>query len=534
MIIKSSCRGSKGLGEHLAAEENEVARVTETAGIVSLDTESGVAELVGVGAGSRTKTPLVHASISPEQLLTEEQWRRAWDEWERARALSGQAYIEVEHQKKGRSHRHRVYSRVDLDRQAVIKQSHEKRINERVARSLEIELGHDVVPGAHSRAVLKWAEQHDRTDLAAGVAEAAAEARPRAERFHREWQQEERTGINLTAVAEAAFDAWQRSDSLASLNATLGEHGLALAAGRKTVQLVDQAGECHDLRRTLAKRDRAIRATDVKSRAPMDQLAPVHEVSKAQRAGGRALAAAPARPGPSGQPGDETQGTFSTADPDAADEIPVPGRGDGVLGRQVESDDEAVEIRSRLSEIDDVLDQVPAPPDREQVREDAIAHAQREAHIPRKSGGYTTLDDLDARASEKRSQATNARECAEDTPRWRFIEWIRASRRATAAEHRADRAKAVAKRARAYVEARPHLWRPQVDEALARYDERVERQQKLERERDELAERLGQIESDGSNPGVEPDTEPEPEPEPDPYSDSDYDEDHSPRGGPGP
>ncbi|WP_067564322.1 relaxase/mobilization nuclease domain-containing protein [Halofilum ochraceum] len=501
MIIKSSCRDSRGLGAHLEAEENEIARLTQTEGVLSLDTESAVTELVEQGAGSRTRSPLVHASISPQRPMTDEQWERAWDEWERARGLQGQAFVEVEHRKKGRSHRHRVYSRVDLERQSVIKQSHEKRINERVARSLEIEFEHDLVPGRHNRAVQRWAEENGRPDLAAGVAAAADRPRPRAQLSHNDWQQQERTGVDLEAVTDAAFDAWRRSDSLDALESALGEHGLALAAGRKTAQLVDQAGECHDLRRTLTKRDRGIRAADVKSRAPMDQLAPVHEVSESQRAAGRTPAAAHADvvQGPDGQPVNVTQTEQTPADPVAAEETSTPGRADRVLGRPMGSDDEAAELQSRLDEIDQELERVPAPPDREQVRADATAHAQRECRIRLKSTGEdTTLDELDDHAADLRSKATKAREGAEDMPRWRFIERIRASRRARAAELRADRAEQKAVKAREFVEQTPELWKSDVDDALARHDERVERRQRLEHEheRDELAQRVECLKSD--------------------------------------
>lgn len=283
MIIKSSVRGSSGLGVHLASEANEVARVTGSSGILGGDPPAAVGELAALGAGSRTRNPLVHASINPDQPLTDAQWRHAWRRWEEARGLKGQPYLEVEHVKHGRAHRHRVYCRVDVERGVAIRQSHERVVNERVSRQLELTFGHQVTRGAHSRAVLQWAEQHGDRQLADAVREHARAPRPEAAMDHKAWRQQERTGVSGPDVAAAAAEAWQRSDDDKAFRAALAEQGLALAQGRKTPQLVDAAGATHDLRRTLRGGGAKVTAAEVRSRIT-DLLPSVDQVIERREA----------------------------------------------------------------------------------------------------------------------------------------------------------------------------------------------------------------------------------------------------------
>jgi len=290
MIIKSSTRGSRGLGEHIKAAENERVQVTRADGIVSIDPEDAVAELTAQGAASATASPLVHASISPDREMTPEQWDRAWATWEQARGLEAQPFLEVEHQKEGRVHRHRVYSRVDPERGAALRQSHEYVTNERVARQLELRFGHELTPGAHSRAVQAWAERHD-PELAQAMEAAAAGPRPEAAMSHGQWQQQARTGVDARDLASTVVDAWQRSDSPAAFSAALEEQGLALAEGRKTPQVVDAMGEAHDLRRTLRAGGERVKAAQVRAKVP-DGPESVEQVRDRQRAAARTAAAA--------------------------------------------------------------------------------------------------------------------------------------------------------------------------------------------------------------------------------------------------
>jgi hypothetical protein len=324
MIIKSSTRGSRGLGAHLAAGENERAQVTRADGIISYHPRFAVAELTAQGASSATASPLVHASISPDQEMTADQWDRAWGAWEQARGLHNQPFIEVEHEKAGRVHRHRVYSRVDADRGAAIRQSHEYRVNERVARQLELELGHELTPGRHTRAVVGWALEN-QPELAQRMAPAAEGPRPEAAMSHDGWQQQQRTGVDARDLASAVADAWQRSDNAAAFTAALEEQGLSLAQGRKTPQILDRAGEAHDLRRTLRSAGENVKAAHVRSMLPAG-LEAVEQVKDQQRAAAREAAAAHPTQGhgPSGQPIDETDTDAATAPATAAQEPDAP------------------------------------------------------------------------------------------------------------------------------------------------------------------------------------------------------------------
>lgn len=116
MIIKSSQRtNAKQLSSHLMSTENERAELIKSYGVYSQNVAGALAEFEATAKSSRSTKPLFHVSISPHQseTMTEDDWQKAWSLHDEIHGLNGLQYIEVEHEKNGRAHRHRVYNRVN-------------------------------------------------------------------------------------------------------------------------------------------------------------------------------------------------------------------------------------------------------------------------------------------------------------------------------------------------------------------------------------------------------------------------------------
>jgi len=116
MIIKSSQRGSpKSLAKHLESDENEKVTIKELNGVYSNNIHDAFAEFQAISKGSKSKQPLYHVSISPAptETMSDKGWAKAWEVHDQTHGLKGLQYIEVEHSKNNRTHRHRVYNRIN-------------------------------------------------------------------------------------------------------------------------------------------------------------------------------------------------------------------------------------------------------------------------------------------------------------------------------------------------------------------------------------------------------------------------------------
>ncbi|MBK4717455.1 hypothetical protein JJL56_01090 [Azospirillum sp. YIM DDC1] len=265
MIIKTTQRGEAAwLSAHLTrTDANEAVTIIDGRGVVALDVHVALRQFEAQWriANSRARDFLVHASISPAQPLSNDQWADAWGLYEEQHGLFGQPYIEVEHAKPGDSgrpsHRHRAYLRIRPDGRAV-HLGHSFQANEVVARLCELRFGHPLTKGAHNRAVVAYLEQHGYSDDAGQLHGLTERRRPRAGRSEAEAQQESRSGSRKATAAECAAAAWQLADSPQARRAALAEAGFVLARGdrRNAVLAVDAAGEAWALHRLLAAGER--------------------------------------------------------------------------------------------------------------------------------------------------------------------------------------------------------------------------------------------------------------------------------------
>jgi Relaxase/Mobilisation nuclease domain len=253
VIIKGASRaGGADLGAHLnRTDTNESVQLLELRGVAGVNLDQALREMEAFGAGTRCKSPLYHANIDPraDEVLTAAQWQQAVDALEAKLGLTDQPRAVVQHIKQGRAHVHVVWSRIDLEKNRAVSDSHNYRKHEEVARALERAFGHERVQGAH--------------------VERDGRARPARTPSHAEMQQAERTGRDPKAIKAEITSLWRQTDSGRAFTGALAEAGYVLARGdKRDFIVIDQAGESH----SLARRIEGAKAAEIRERmADVDQ-----------------------------------------------------------------------------------------------------------------------------------------------------------------------------------------------------------------------------------------------------------------------
>jgi hypothetical protein len=137
--------GSRSAGwwwaRHLTnTEKNERAELIEISGLDSANVPALFRELHALSLGTKCDNHFYQANINPraDEQLTPAQWREAVDTLEKNLGLEGQPRFVIEHEKEGRTHRHVVWSRIDLEQMKAIPDSLTARIHEQTSRELEI------------------------------------------------------------------------------------------------------------------------------------------------------------------------------------------------------------------------------------------------------------------------------------------------------------------------------------------------------------------------------------------------------------
>lgn len=291
MIISGGARGNwRFFAKHLTrADENEVVRVAEMRGLVADTVLEALREMDAVAMGTRATNFFYHADINPreDERLTEEQWEKAVDALEANLGLNGHARFVVEHEKKGRTHRHVVWSRVDTDTMTVVPVEDNYASHERTSRELEDAFGLEPTPGVYRDG-------------------------KRAERRPDNWEvfRGQRSGIDPRDVKAELTDLWRQADTGRAFAAALEERGYILAKGdRRDFIVIDHAGDDHSLGRRVG-----VKAAEVRARMAdidRDALPSVEEARKMARSRPQERPGPeeaqpepdPVPPGPSPEPG---------------------------------------------------------------------------------------------------------------------------------------------------------------------------------------------------------------------------------------
>jgi Relaxase/Mobilisation nuclease domain len=234
MIIKGNPAGSvKYWSRHLLRDDtNSRAEVVEMRGILAKDLGSALQQMEAIASGSRSQGNFMYcANINPrdDEHLTPAQWTEAVDTLEKNLGLEGRQRVIVEHEKEGRTHRHIVWNRVDVETLRVADMGGNWRIHTTTARQLEA-----------------------RFELAPTPAPASLPEQKRAPELW-EMRAAERSGIRPDTVKEELTQLWKQSDTGRAFAAAVKDRGYVLANGDKPgiLGVVDRAGDFHSLVRSL-------------------------------------------------------------------------------------------------------------------------------------------------------------------------------------------------------------------------------------------------------------------------------------------
>jgi hypothetical protein len=237
MIINGGGRGSVSFwSKHLTnTAENERAEVVEISGVLATDLPSALKEMEAIAGQSRCRGNFMYqANINPErgETLTAEQWQKTVDTLEKNLGLEGHQRVVVEHEKDGRTHRHVIWNRVDVETLRVTDIGGNYYTHERTQEQLSKEFGLNQTPTLHGNT--------------------REEGRP--ERAPEVWEKRaaERSGISPNDIRAELTALWHETDSGKAFAAGLEDKGFILAIGdRRSFVAVDPAGTVHSLARRL-------------------------------------------------------------------------------------------------------------------------------------------------------------------------------------------------------------------------------------------------------------------------------------------
>ena len=255
MIVKGAARaGPTQLGNYLmrlyaSADKNEYTELLELqspwANPETADRERAAAQLVRtfldwqiLAEGTQQgRDGLYHAQINPAAtyVMTHEQWLRAADILGEELGLKDQQRAVVLHGGEDRPHIHVVWARTDIDTMKLHSDSYNYVAHEQASKRMELEFGHEFVPGKHAKR-----DRDKQPEF------------PRAEMTTDECQQAKRTGIDPADRKEQITALKESSDSPQAFMRALGEQGYILARGERGFVLVDEAGEIYSLSRQVS------------------------------------------------------------------------------------------------------------------------------------------------------------------------------------------------------------------------------------------------------------------------------------------
>lgn len=233
MVIKGNSRSNGAFwAKHLMnAEDNERVAVVEMKGLYAEDVKEALREMRLVAAGTNAQKPYYIVSMNPreDERLTPEQWETAVDILEHNLKLDGHARLQVEHEKEGRTHRHIVWSRVDVDSMTVVPTNDNYAAHDKTRTELEQLFSHEPTPATPEPALRKSRE-------------------------FAEWEtwRGATTGIDPKKMKSEITELWQHSDGGRAFQAAIEEKGYLLASGnRRDFVLIDPQGDIHSLGRRI-------------------------------------------------------------------------------------------------------------------------------------------------------------------------------------------------------------------------------------------------------------------------------------------
>jgi hypothetical protein len=237
MIINGGSRcNARFFARHLSNEdENERATLCDIRYLAAENITDALHEMEIVAIGTFCKNFFYHAHINPDETehLTSQQWEYSVRLLETALGLENNARFIVEHLKKGRTHRHIVWSRIEVPRMRAVEMTDDYAKHQAVARQLEREFGLRSVKSVLGPQIAK---------------------RQRPSRRPKSWEtfRGHKSGIDPHAMTEEVTALYRNNDNAEAFAAALSERGYKLVKGdRRDYCLIDQAGHVHSVARRL-------------------------------------------------------------------------------------------------------------------------------------------------------------------------------------------------------------------------------------------------------------------------------------------
>jgi hypothetical protein len=237
MIING---GSRSNGEFFAkhltdGENNERVTLCEMRNLIATTIPDAFREMEAVALATFCRNYFYHANVNPRQdeLLSAEQWQIAVDTLEQQLGLKGNARFVVEHFKVGRTHRHVIWSRIDVNAMRAIPMTDDYEKHQRVSRELEKAFG------------LKPERSVFGKDRVAGE---------RPSRRPKTWEsfRGQKSGLDVRQLTKAITGLYLSSSSGTEFALLLARNGCVLVKGdRSDFCIRDAAGHLHSLLRRI-------------------------------------------------------------------------------------------------------------------------------------------------------------------------------------------------------------------------------------------------------------------------------------------
>jgi hypothetical protein len=237
MVINGASRRSVGFWtKHLANDKkNDRAELKEIRGLAAENLRDALLEMQDDARHTRCKNFFYQANFNPapNERLTEQQWERTFEIFEKHRGIpEGTARIVYEHEKEGRVHRHVIWSRVDLENMRAWPDRLDAKVCHAASREISEELG-----------LQRTISPYDKDRQG-----------PRPERAPESWEMFRglKTGLDPRDIKAEVTKIYRDSENAADFVAGLRQHGYQLVQGdRRDYCIVDPAGEVHSLARRI-------------------------------------------------------------------------------------------------------------------------------------------------------------------------------------------------------------------------------------------------------------------------------------------
>jgi len=237
MIINSgSRRNGAFFAKHLTnTEHNERVRLCEMRNLAAQTIPDALREMAAVASGTFCQNYFYHANLNPKEheRLTDKEWEIAVDTLERNLGLIGHARFIVEHHKEGRTHRHVIWSRIDVKTVRAVVMANDYETHQATARELEKAFALETVASVWGRT------------RASG---------PRPARRPQTWEsfRGKASGIDPVEMTQTITRIYKGCSDAEDFITRLAEHGYQLVKGdRANFCIRDRAGHLHSFLRRI-------------------------------------------------------------------------------------------------------------------------------------------------------------------------------------------------------------------------------------------------------------------------------------------